>query len=221
MSACVILAAGKGKRMKSHLPKVVHPVLGVPMVSRVLDSARRAGITRSVVVVGYGKEHVIPIVEDFSADWRVQEEQLGTAHAVRCGMKDLEADSVTVLLGDVPLIATATVRELEASRRSAGAAIAVLTTRPPDAAGYGRIVRGPDDCLSAIVEHRDCTPDQLGIDEINTGLMSFDGAVLPDLLSRIGTDNDQGEYYLTDAVELAVADGLKCIAVEAEDYMEV
>ncbi|MBD3276711.1 MAG: NTP transferase domain-containing protein, partial [Candidatus Aegiribacteria sp.] len=152
MNACVILAAGKGKRMKSHLPKVVHPVLGVPMVARVLDSARRAGITRSVVVVGYGRDHVIPIVESYGAEWRVQEEQLGTAHAVSCGMQELKADSVTVLLGDVPLITTETVRGLEASRHRSGAAVAVLTTRPPNAAGYGRIVRGPDDSLEAIVE---------------------------------------------------------------------
>lgn len=220
MTACVILAAGQGKRMRSSLPKVVHPVLGVPMVLRVVRQARKAGMESPVVVVGHGREEVIPLLESEGAMWEVQEEQLGTAHAVRCGLRRISSDSVTVLLGDVPLLESGTVSMLEESRREAGAAMAVLTTRPPDPSGYGRIVR-EGRLLRAIVEDRDCSPEQLSIGEINTGLMSFDGKALPELLDSIGTDNDQGEYYLTDAVKAAVERGLACVAVEAPDYREV
>ena len=220
MTACIILAAGQGKRMKSPLPKVVHPVLGVPMVIRVVRQAVEAGLDRSIVVVGYSRESVIPLLSEEGASWAVQEEQLGTAHAVTCGMKDVSAESVTVLLGDVPLLKSCTISKLEESRRKAGAAIAVLSTCPPDPSGYGRIIRDSD-LLRALVEERDCTPRQLEIGEINTGLMSFDGGVLPELLREISTDNDQGEYYLTDAVSIAVNRGMPCISVLAGDYREV
>ena len=220
MTACIILAAGQGKRMKSPLPKVVHKVLGVPMVLRVVRQAVEAGLERPVVVVGHGRESVIPILEEEGASWAVQEEQLGTAHAVTCGLKGISAESVMVLLGDVPLLSSSTISELDESRRKAGAAIAVLSTCPPDPSGYGRIIR-EGDLLRAIVEDSDCTPRQLEIGEINTGLMSFDGGVLPQLLREIRTENDQGEYYLTDAVSIAMSRGMPCIAVPAEDYREV
>ncbi len=220
MTACIILAAGQGKRMKSPLPKVVHQVLGVPMVLRVVRQAVAAGLEHPVVVVGHGRESVIPILEEEGASWAVQEEQLGTAHAVTCGLKNISAESVMVLLGDVPLLTSSTISELEESRRKAGAAIAVLSTCPPDPSGYGRIIR-EGDLLRAIVEDSDCTTRQLEIGEINTGLMSFDGGVLPQLLREIRTDNDQGEYYLTDAVSIAMSRGMPCIAVPAEDYREV
>jgi len=220
MTACIILAAGQGKRMKSPLPKVVHRVLGVPMVVRVVRQAIEAGFENPVVVVGHGRESVIPILEEEGVSWAVQEEQLGTAHAVKCGLKDMSAESVMVLLGDVPLLSSSTISGLEESRRKAEATIAVLSTCPPDPSGYGRIIR-EGELLRAIVEDSDCTPRQLEIDEINTGLMSFDGGVLPELLKEIRTDNDQGEYYLTDAVSIAMSRGMPCIAVPAEDYREV
>lgn len=220
MTACIILAAGQGKRMKSPLPKVVHPVLGIPMVIRVIRQAVKAGLDSPVVVVGHSMESVIPLLEEEGASWAVQKEQLGTAHAVTCGLQDMFAESVTVLLGDVPLLKSCTISELEESRRKAGAAIAVLSTCPPDPSGYGRIIRDGD-LLQAIVEHSDCTPRQLETGEINTGLMSFDGGVLPELLREIRTDNDQGEYYLTDAVSIAVSRGMPCISVLAGDYREV
>ncbi len=220
MTACIILAAGQGKRMISPLPKVVHQVLGIPMVIRVVRQAVQAGLASPVVVVGHGRESVVPILEEEGVSWAVQEEQLGTAHAVTCGLKGISAESVTILLGDVPLLKSCTISELEESRRKAGAAIAVLSTRPPDPSGYGRIIR-EGDFLRAIVEDSDCTPGQLEVGEINTGLMSFDGGVLPELLGEIRTDNDQGEYYLTDAVSIAMSKGLPCIAVTADDYREV
>ena len=220
MTACIVLAAGQGKRVKSPLPKVGHPGLGVPMVIKVVRQAMKAGLESPVVVVGYNRDSVIPFLEKEGATWAVQEEQLGTAHAVACGMKDVSSESVMVLLGDVPLLRSGTISKLEESRRKSGAAIAVLSTCPPDPSGYGRIVRDGDHLL-AIVEQRDCTPEQLEIGEINTGLMSFDGELLPELLKEIKTDNDQGEYYLTDAVSIAVSKGLPCISVLAEDYREV
>lgn len=220
MTACIILAAGQGKRMKSPLPKVVHPVLGVPMVIRVVRQAVKAGLESPIVVVGYNMESVIPLLETEGVSWAVQEEQLGTAHAVACGMQDVSAESVTILLGDVPLLESSTIAKLEESRRKAGAAIAVLSSRPPDPSGYGRIIRDGD-LLSAIVEDRDCTPGQLEICEINTGLMSFDGRALTELLRDIRADNDQGEYYLTDAVSIAVSRGMPCISVLAGNYREV
>jgi bifunctional UDP-N-acetylglucosamine pyrophosphorylase/glucosamine-1-phosphate N-acetyltransferase len=220
MTACIILAAGQGKRMRSPLPKVVHQVLGIPMVIRVVRQAVQAGLASPVVVVGHGRESVVPILEEEGVSWAVQEEQLGTAHAVTCGLKGISAESVTILLGDVPLLRSCTISELEESRRKAGAAIAVLSTRPPDPSGYGRIIR-EGDFLRAIVEDSDCTTGQLEVGEINTGLMSFDGGVLPELLGEIRTDNDQGEYYLTDAVSIAMSKGLPCIAVTADDYREV
>lgn len=220
MTLCVILAAGQGKRMKSPLPKVVHPVLGVPMVIRVARQAMKAGFDKPVVVVGHGRESVIPLLENEGIEWAVQEEQLGTAHAVSCGVNNRIADDVTVLLGDVPLLRSHTITELSENRRKADVGIAVLTTFPPDSSGYGRIVR-KGGALSEIVEERDATPEQLLIGEINTGLMSFDGSILPVLLESITADNDQREYYLTDAISIAGEMGIHGIAVVADDWKEV
>lgn len=224
MRAAVILAAGHGKRMRSPLPKVLHPVLGRPMVLRVADTARRAGLDRVVVVVGHGREEVIPVLERHGLRWAVQEEQLGTAHALRCGMEALEEEpeELCVLLGDVPLVRSETVRDLLETRRATVSAITVLTTVPEDPAGYGRVVRsGEGDGVTAIVEDRDASPEQREIGEINTGLMAFDGDRVRELLDGIDTDNAQGEYYLTDAVSVAVDGGLGVTASLAADSREV
>lgn len=220
MSACIILAAGQGKRMRSELPKVVHPVLGVPMVIRVVNQAVKAGLRDPVVVVGHGREEVIPLLDSRGVSWAIQDRQMGTAHAVSCGLEGISSESVTVLLGDVPLIRSGTIAYLERSRREAGAGIAVMSTVLSDPSGYGRIIRD-DNELMAIVEDRDANLQQLAVKEINTGIMSFDGTILPELLKRISNDNDQGEYYLTDAVSIARKMGVTCIAVTAEDPQEV
>lgn len=220
MKVCIILAAGMGKRMSSMLPKVVHPVLGVPMVLRVVRQAIAAGYEEPVAVVGHGRESVLNALDGSGALWAVQEQQLGTAHAVMCGLRERRGEAVTVLLGDVPLLRSGTITLLEESRSEAGAAVAVLTARPPDPSGYGRVIR-EGDILREIVEEKDCTPEQLSTGEINTGLMSFDGEALSEILLEIGTDNRQGEYYLTDAVGIAVERGLSCIAVPAADHREV
>ena len=220
MSDCVILAAGQGKRMRSSLPKVAHPVLGIPMVIRVAREAIAAGLNDPVVVVGSGRELVTPLLEKEGLRWAIQEDQLGTAHAVSCGIGASTGSGVVVLLGDVPLLRSSTISALDSARIQRGAGIAVLSTEPPDPAGYGRMIR-TGEMLEAIVEDRDADPDELLIREINTGLMSFDGELLIGLLDRIRPDNEQGEYYLTDAVALARADGVPCTAIHADDWREV
>ena len=225
MRAAVILAAGHGKRMRSPLPKVLHPVLGKPMVLRVAETALNGGLDRVVVVVGHGRDQVAPVLERHGLRCAVQEEQLGTAHALGCGLEALEGESleeVCVLLGDVPLIRTETISSLLEERRSASAAITVLTTILEDPSGYGRVVRsGSGGDVQSIVEDRDATPEQREIREINTGLMAFDGSLVHDLIRRIGTDNAQSEYYLTDAVAIAVGDGLRVTASVVRDSREV
>lgn len=225
MRAAVILAAGHGKRMRSELPKVMHPVLGRPMVLRVADAASGAGLDSVFAVVGHGRNLVTPLLQRNGIRPAVQEEQLGTAHALRCGLKAMEGrvpEEVCVLLGDVPLIRTETVRGLVSRRRETGSAVTVLTTVLDDPSGYGRVVREEDgDGVLAIVEDRDATAEQKMLREINTGLMAFDGRRLPELLAAIGCENAQGEYYLTDAVSIAVEMGLRVTASVAEDSMEV
>ncbi len=225
MRAAVILAAGHGKRMRSPLPKVLHPVLGRPMILRVAETARRAGMDDVVVVVGHGRDLVIPVLQRHGLRWAVQEEQLGTAHALECGLRGLDggpAEEVCVLLGDVPLIRTETVTRLLRTRRAGGSAVTVLTTVLEDPSGYGRVIRSGDGRgVREIVEERDATPEQRSVREINTGLMAFDGAMVEDLLSGIGSDNSQGEYYLPDAVSIAAARGLGVTASVADDSGEV
>ncbi len=190
------------------------------MISRVISGARAAGLERVVVVVGHGRELIIPLVESEGAEWAVQEEQLGTAHAVSCAIDSLGEGPVVVLLGDVPLVESGTIELLEERRTSLGAGLAVLTMKPPDPTGYGRIIR-ENGLLSCIVEERDATPSQRQVQEVNTGIMSFGGDLLPGLLGMIGSDNDQGEYYLTDAVVAARDTGTRCAAVLADDWREV
>lgn len=223
MTSAVVLAAGQGKRMRSNLAKVAHPVLGRPMVLRVLDAARSVGVDRAVTVVGHGRDQVTKILRSVDAEWVVQEPQLGTAHAVQVGLESLdEADELIVLLGDVPLIDPRTINELLEARRRENAAVAVLTASPPNPSGYGRIVRtGDGDRISRIVEERDATAEQREIGEINTGTMAFDGRVLPELLTAVGNDNTQGEYYLTDTISEAVRRKLAVVARRAESWREV
>ncbi|MDM7992769.1 MAG: NTP transferase domain-containing protein [Candidatus Fermentibacter sp.] len=221
MTAAVILAAGAGKRMHSDLPKVMHPVLGRPMVLRVADMASSCGFDRIVAVVGHGRERLIPLLEDCGIGWVVQERQLGTAHAVSCATGSVAADEYAILLGDVPLLRAETVVSLMEARRSAGASMAVLTAEAPDPAGYGRIVRKSGNLVDRIVEERDADARTRQIREINTGVMAFEGRALAGFIGQIGNDNAQGEFYLTDAAALASAGGLGCAACLARDWEEV
>ena len=203
-TVAVILAAGQGKRMKSPLPKVLHPVLGKPMVQRAAETAVAAGVSEVTVVVGHGREAVISILEQNSWNWAVQNEQLGTAHAVKCASEQIEgADEVVVLMGDVPLLRAETVRELLEARRQHNAALTVLTTTPPVVTGYGRIILNDSGLIDRIVEEKDATEEEKKNRIINTGIMVFDGTILPEILSLIESNNAQNEFYLTDAVAIA------------------
>ncbi len=213
----VVLAAGEGTRMKSALPKVMHPVGGLPMLGHVLATAQKAGARRLAVVLGPGAETPRKLVASVEgAEPFEQTERLGTAHAVLAARAALAepADDVLVLYGDTPLITPATLDRLRGAL-AMGADVAVLGIRPQDPAGYGRlIVEGGR--LVAIREERDASAAERANGFCNAGVMAFRGPGMVALLDRIGNANAKGEYYLTDAIELANAGGLKAVAVEAE-----
>ncbi len=222
VTTAVILAAGMGKRMKSDLPKVLHPVLGKPMVQRACETAEAAGVDNVTVVVGHGRESVIPMLEQNGWGWAVQSEQLGTAHAVQCALPLPEGtDEVVVLLGDVPLLRWETVAELLQARRDSEAAMAVLTTTPPDVTGYGRVILDQSGRILRIVEEKDATYEEKSCKLINTGIMAFSASVLLDVLPRIGNLNAQGEFYLTDAVTAAGETGGSILSVFTPEWKEV
>ena len=206
----VILAAGQGKRMQSNLPKVLHPIAGRPMLTHVLDSARALGAQRIAIVVGHGAEQVkqaYAAQEDIQ--FALQQPQLGTGHAVLQAVPLLQAshaDDVTIILyGDVPLVQPDTLRALLNARANG---VAILTEILSDATGYGRIVRDVKGNVCAIVEHKDATPEQRAIQEVNTGIMAVPTRQLKSWLAKLTNNNAQGEYYLTDIVGLAVAEGV-------------
>jgi bifunctional UDP-N-acetylglucosamine pyrophosphorylase / glucosamine-1-phosphate N-acetyltransferase len=218
-ATALVLAAGEGTRMRSDLPKVAHAILGVPMVNYVVDAARGAGCERVVAVTGHRAEVVEEILGDIECVR--QDRQLGTGHAVMCARDTLaETGSLLVLSGDSPLIRAETIAALVAAREESDAAAVVLTAHLDDPSGYGRIVRDRDGALCAIVEQKDCTADQCAIDEVNTGTYCFDAAALFAHLDRLGTDNAQGEFYLTDMVSLFVSEGLGVIGLVVDDPHE-
>jgi bifunctional UDP-N-acetylglucosamine pyrophosphorylase / glucosamine-1-phosphate N-acetyltransferase len=222
----VIMAAGKGTRMKSRLPKVLHRLAGRPLLQHVVDSAGALQARRVVVITGNGADEVEAAVTAWprpaSAPAPVfvrQEPQLGTGHAVQQAVPVLPDDGVTLILnGDVPLIETATLARLvEASgpRR-----LALLSVEMPDPTGYGRIVRSRD-AVFAIVEHKDASEEQRHIREVYTGFMAVPTNLLKRWLAKLTNDNAQGEYYLTDVVKLAVEDGADVVAVKAPEQVQV
>ncbi len=207
----VILAAGTGKRMRSALPKVLHPLAGRPLLAHVIDTARTLKPTRLVVVIGHGAEAVRDAVAAPDVQFAVQEQQLGTGHAVQQALPLLDPSVPTlVLYGDVPLTRASTLQALVeragegAGEGTGGGAYGVLTVKLADPSGYGRIVRDPQGNVSRIVEQKDASADQLLIDEINTGIVvAPTGRLLSGWLAALKNDNAQGEFYLTDAVEPA------------------
>lgn len=213
----MLLAAGKGTRMKSERAKVLAEAAGSPLVAWMYEAAVRCGAQSIVAVVGYQSDEVTAVLPE-SVIAVEQTEQLGTGHAAMVGMKAVNAvpgDTVLVLPGDMPLIRGETLRRLVAHHEQTGAAATVLSVELLDPTGYGRIVR-TDGRLSAIVEHRDATDEQLAISEVNTSVYAFDAAQLGPALDALGNHNDQGEYYLTDVVADLVAEGKPVDAVVAE-----
>lgn len=207
----VVLAAGEGKRMKSALPKVLHPLLGRTLVGHVLAAADGLQAQRTLVVVGHGADQVTAHLAGVapSAEAVLQAVQHGTGHAVRIALEAAGdvGGTVVVLNGDVPLLRPETVRDLVESHEAAGLAATVLAAEVADPAGLGRIVRDESGRLERIVEQRDATAEQRAIREINAGIYAFDGALLREALGKLSTDNDQGEEYLTDVFGLLATDG--------------
>ncbi|MFD0717126.1 bifunctional UDP-N-acetylglucosamine diphosphorylase/glucosamine-1-phosphate N-acetyltransferase GlmU [Paenibacillus sp. GCM10027626] len=217
----IILAAGQGKRMKSKLYKVLHPVCGKPMVGHVLQTVKEANCERTVVVVGHGAEAVQAYVGE-GAEFILQEQQLGTGHAVRQaeGLLAKEAGTTVILYGDTPLVTADTIKSLLELHTSKGAAATVLTAVVPNPQGLGRMIRDQSGQVQRIVEQKDCTPEQAAITEINTGMYCFDNIKLFEALKQVKNDNAQGEYYLTDVIEILNQAGEKVEAFCAPDYAE-
>ena len=218
----LILAAGKGTRMKSRLPKVLHPVCALPMLEWVLRASDALSPAWTLVVAGSGAAEVQRAFAG-RAEFVLQEPQLGSGHAVMQAQPFLRArgGDVLVLMGDVPLLRPRTLQALLDERRSSGAACVVLTAEPPDPAAYGRVLRGADGCVEAIREHRDASEAERAVREINTGIYVFDGALLAEHIGRLSDDNAQGEFYLTDMVTLFRQAGLAVRACRMDDFREV
>ncbi len=220
--AAVIMAAGHGKRMKSDLPKVLHEVGGKPLVCHVINQAKQINADPIIVVVGHGREQVIPVVADSSAGHVVQEEQLGTGHAVTITEKAFEnyTGDILVLSGDVPLLRGETLSHVLAYHNQNKATATVITAITPDPTGYGRVLRDANDNVTGIREHKDCSEEELKINEINSGIYLFKAEYLFEALSKLDNQNAQGEYYLTDVFKQFFDSGVKVCAVVV-DFDEI
>jgi len=207
----IILAAGQGKRMRSRLPKVLQPIAGQAMLSHVIATARKLQSSKICVVYGHGGDQVRAALPDADLSWAEQAQQLGTGHAVQQAMPHIDDEGVALILyGDVPLTRVETLQTLiEASE---GKRVALLTVHMADPKGYGRIIRSSTGSVQSIVEEKDATPEQRLITEVNTGILCVPVAKLRDWLGRLSNNNSQGEYYLTDIIAMAVADGMEVAA---------
>jgi bifunctional UDP-N-acetylglucosamine pyrophosphorylase/glucosamine-1-phosphate N-acetyltransferase len=215
----VILAAGQGTRMRSALPKVLHPVAGDSMLGHVIHSARELNPQSIHVVIGYGADIVRERLAADDVNFILQDKQLGTGHAVAQALPELTAENVLILYGDVPLIEVETLQRL--LKKVSAEQLGLLTVNLADPTGYGRIVRDEQQRVSAIIEHKDATEAQKAITEGNTGILAVPGKRLADWLGRLSNNNAQGEYYLTDIIAMAVNDGLVVATEQPLDVMEV
>ncbi len=220
----VILAAGKGTRMKSELPKVIHKALGKPMVEYSIEAAVEAGADMSDVclVVGHKADMVKDVVGE-GVTYVLQEEQLGTGHAVKCAKEFIGTDGLTmVLCGDTPLITGATLKTLVDTHIAENNAITVLTAKVDDPTGYGRIIKDEDGNFIKIVEQKDASEEEQKVNEINSGMYLFGSDILSQTLDMIDNNNAQGEYYLTDTIEIVKNKNLGRVAtVVVEDANEI
>ncbi|MBF9067804.1 bifunctional UDP-N-acetylglucosamine diphosphorylase/glucosamine-1-phosphate N-acetyltransferase GlmU [Streptacidiphilus fuscans] len=229
-TAVIVLAAGEGTRMKSAvLPKVLHPLSGRTLVGHAVAAGRELTPEQLVVVIGHMRDKVAAHLAEVDPGVRtvVQEEQKGTGNAVRVALEALAADgialdgTVVVTTGDTPLLTGATLKALAATHAADGNAVTVLTAEVPDATGYGRIMRGADGSVRAIVEHKDATDEQRAVAEINSGVFAFDGKLLAEGLAEVRTDNSQAEEYLTDVLGILREAGHRVGAVVAADYRDI
>ena len=215
----VILAAGKGTRMYSDLPKVLHPIAGKPMVKHVIDTAKQLGARNIHLVYGHGGDLMQQRLAAEPVNWVLQTEQLGTGHAMQQAAPFFADDeNIVMLYGDAPLITKGTLEKLIAAKPEKG--IALLTVVLDNPTGYGRILRENGNVVG-IVEQKDANAEQLNIQEVNTGVMVSDGASFKKWLTQLDNNNAQGEYYMTDVIALANRDGCQVAAVQAADLMEV
>ena len=218
----IILAAGKGTRMKSDLAKVLHKVRGKEMVNHVLDMVRQAGIDETYLVIGHQADQVKAATANRGVIYTLQAEQLGTGHAVMMVEKDLKSYAgVTVITcGDVPLLKAQTVKELIATYEKNKLDGVILTVELPDPKAYGRIIRGADGLVKKIVEFKDATPEEKAVKEINSGIYCFNTQLLFDALKNVKSNNVQKEYYLTDVIEIFVRAGKRVGTMIAKDPLE-
>ncbi len=215
----IILAAGKGTRMRSSLPKVLQPLAGRPLLGHVIETAQKLQADNIITIYGHGGELVQHEFAKEQVQWVEQAEQLGTGHAVKVTLPVLAQDGLSLILsGDVPCITTQTLQKLLDASQASGIGLVTLTL--PDASGYGRIVRENGN-IQAIVEHKDASDEQRKIQEINTGIYCVSNAKLHQWLPKLSNNNAQGEYYLTDIVAMAIQDGLEVASVEPERAFEV
>ncbi len=216
----VILAAGKGTRMQSDLPKVLHPLAGRPLLSHVLAAADSLSPEKICVVYGHGGETLPRVIGRPELAWAKQEPQLGTGHAVQQAVPHLNPEALCLILyGDVPLTRPETLQEMTLIAREG--AIALLTVRLANPSGYGRIVRDARGQVERIVEHKDASPEELAIEEVNTGILCLPAGKLAGWLSRLTKENAQGEYYLTDVIGMAAAEGERVIPCHPAAAWEV
>lgn len=215
----VILAAGKGTRMYSDLPKVLHPVAGKPMVKHVIDTVKHLNARQINLIYGHGADLLKERLADEPVNWVFQAEQLGTGHAMQQAAPFFADDeNIMMLYGDTPLIQQSTLERLIAQKPENG--IALLTVKLENPTGYGRIIR-ENGSVVAIVEQKDASAEQLKIQEINTGVMVASGASFKKWLGNLNNNNAQGEYYITDVIAMANEDGFQVQAVQADEFMEV
>ena len=220
MLEVIILAAGKGTRMVSSLPKVLHEVAGKPMLQHVLDTCHELGADRLHVVYGYGGDLLREKIQNDDVNWILQAEQNGTGHAVDIAMSHVSDEStIIVLYGDVPLISKESLNLL--LQACGEQSVALMTAFLQDGGSYGRILRDSNQCFQSIVEHRDATPEQCEIKEINTGFLAAPAARLKSWVSKLECENAQGEFYLTDIFAMAVADGVPVETCQPVDNSEI
>lgn len=212
----IVLAAGQGKRMKTKLPKVLHKVCGKEMVNHVIDTLRKCAINDIDVVIGNGAEQVKKFTQNRQVTYSVQEEQLGTGHAVMCCEEFLKNKKgiVTIFTGDAPLITEESIKKLIDFHSNGEYKATILTSIVEDASGYGRIIRNEKNEVEKIVEHKDCTEEELKVNEINSGMYCFDIEELVKSLKKLNNNNSQGEYYLTDVIEILKSNQCKVGAID-------